>query len=218
MPISERQITNAIHSGICAANEKYEKWSKGCWVTDSGVEGLMTAEIAEAINKKQSKDESLELEVAFKHIRTCSTANIARGRRPTALNENNRADIVLFNCDYQPTCVIEVKRSWDYNNCWLDLQRICALVDRYSSNKQGYLDNGFLAMLIAKREGRINSPEGIFENYLKKVKEYVEYEFNNASRKISIHHKLARTLPNYYQKEYGNWQAWSLIIQISRAE
>ena len=57
MAITRGGIIEAIHEGTSGSNKKYEKWSNGMWVTDSGVEGLMVACIAEAVNKRQEQHE-----------------------------------------------------------------------------------------------------------------------------------------------------------------
>ncbi len=215
MPISERQIKNAIHSGISTANRKYEKWSKGCWVTDSGVEGLMTAEIAEAINKKQSKGESLQMELAFKYIDEFSTANNVSGSKPKALNKKNRSDIVLFDVDYRPTCVIEVKRSWVSDACRTDLQRICALIDRYSSRRKGTLERGYLAMLIVKKKMRYKTEVERIDEHIEKIKKLVKSEFSNNTRRVSFQRGDPDRLPPRYQQNDEDWQAASFLIQIS---
>ena len=40
MPITKPRIIEAIHQGSLVANQRYEAWSRGLWITDSGVEGL----------------------------------------------------------------------------------------------------------------------------------------------------------------------------------
>ena len=67
------------------------------WVTDSGVEGLIVACIAEAVNKSQEQHESLVLEMSFGGIKDSSKAKPKPGPPPAALKGANRADIVLFN-------------------------------------------------------------------------------------------------------------------------
>ena len=58
MAITKRQIVDAINEGIVAANRKYEGWTNGYWVTDSGVESLMVNCIAESLHKHQEPKES----------------------------------------------------------------------------------------------------------------------------------------------------------------
>ena len=215
MAINERQTKNAIHEGICKANKKYEKWSKGLWVIDSGVEGLMVAEIAEKINNRQSKRESLQMELAFEYIRKQSTSRPAKGPRSKALNDGNRADIVLFNKNEKPVCVIEVKRSWNYDSCWRDLHRICALVDRHSSRMGGSLECGYLALMLAKGETKSKSAKTRVKEYFNEIKEFVGYEFSRNTQCISFGIREAGRLPECYQKHHGEWQAASFIIQIS---
>ena len=53
MAITRKAIVAAMEKGIITANDKYEHWSNGSWVTDSGVESLMVTCIAETVNKCQ---------------------------------------------------------------------------------------------------------------------------------------------------------------------
>ena len=97
MAITRKAIVAAMEKGIITANDKYEHWSNGSWVTDSGVESLMVTCIAETVNKCQGPHESLGLEVSFGAIKDLSTARPRRGRQPRTVKTRNRADIVLFN-------------------------------------------------------------------------------------------------------------------------
>lgn len=103
-------ILKAIHKGARIANEKYEDWSNGNWITDNGVEGWLVGCIAEAIHERQKTHESLLLEVSFRNIKKWSEARLRRGRRRLLSKGRKRADIVLLNRNEQPICVIEIKR------------------------------------------------------------------------------------------------------------
>ena len=121
MAITRKQIIEAIEEGTIAANRKYEGWTNESWVTDSGVESLIVTCIAESVNRRQEPHESLGLEVSFRDIRELSEANAGPGRRPSTMKDTNRADVSLFNAALRPTCVIEVKRSWNAEMCGRDL-------------------------------------------------------------------------------------------------
>ena len=89
-------VVNALLKGVTRANAKYERWSNGWWLTDSGVEGLLVASISEELSKILAKGESLLIELAFEHIQEWSEAARPRGRPPRVLTGKRRADIVLL--------------------------------------------------------------------------------------------------------------------------
>ena len=111
--LTREKIIEAMHDGSLTASEKYEKWSRGWTVFDSGVEGILVAGIAEALHDSQRNSGSLLLEVHFKDIQEWSGASRPPGRPRSTLRGANRMDIVLFNDQECPICAIEVKRAWD---------------------------------------------------------------------------------------------------------
>ena len=72
----------------------------------------MVATIAEKLDSVLTVDESLAMELPFSYIQECSAAKRRPGRPPKTLRGKNRADIVLFDGQDYPVCVIEVKRLW----------------------------------------------------------------------------------------------------------
>ena len=105
MAITRLQIIEAIHEGAKIGNERYEAWSGGAWITDSGIEGMMVACIAETIHnahhapqkKDQPQEGWLAMEVPFSEIKQLSQAKARRGRNPGIVKDSHRADLVLFN-------------------------------------------------------------------------------------------------------------------------
>ena len=87
MTITREQVIEAVLEGTAAANQSYEQWSNGWWVTDSGVEGLMASCIAEAVHERQTHPESLIMEMAFRDIAAWSGAAPRRGPRPAAVSD-----------------------------------------------------------------------------------------------------------------------------------
>ena len=195
--------------------KKYEKWSNGSWVTDSGVEGLLVACIAEAVNERQERHESLEIEVSFRAIREMSGARLQRGRRPATLRGTNRADIVLFNRSERPTCVIEVKRSWNADQCWKDLERIRDLVRTCAHVEGGSLRRGFLAMMIAKKATKTKSANDGIEEQMHKIRELVDTKFKKRGQNIEYHPGKTRPLGKGFRELYGDWGAASFCVDIS---
>ena len=146
-----KTIREAIFAGTKSANVKYEELSNGWWLTDSGVESLLVSAIAESLGSKQSDGESLVMELPFRNIVDWSGTSRRRGRPRATLRGINRADIVLFNRDRKPVCVIEVKRLWDRARCFGDLARIRDLVLQCNRQHDGSLRRGFLALMLAKK-------------------------------------------------------------------
>ena len=175
----------------------------------------MVACIAEAVNKGQEPHESLGMEVSFRNIRKMSRARLRRGRQPATVKDTNRADIVLFNGFVRPTCVIEVKRSWNADQCWMDLERIRDLVRACAYVKGGSLRRGFLAMMIVKKATKTKSPDDRIEEYMGKIKERVDTEFKSKGQNVKYHPGKARPPGNRFRELYGDWRAASFCIEIS---
>ena len=137
---------------MTTANSKFEKWSKGSWVSDYGVEGFMVAHVAAALREEQDQRESLLLEASFKEIRKYSGTRRPRGRPQEVLNDRNRADITLFDQRDRTVHVIEVKRSWDYDKkgCFRDIERLLALLKVCAGQGSGSMKYGFLALPIVE--------------------------------------------------------------------
>ncbi len=73
MAITIGQIIKAIHDGTRIANERFEAWTGGAWITDYGVEQMMVTCIAETIHNRhhaphQPQREWLMMEVLFWQI------------------------------------------------------------------------------------------------------------------------------------------------------
>ncbi len=146
--LTEKQIVSAIFEGTRNANKKYEKWTGGWSLLDSGVESLMVCEIGGALNRLQKGKERLLLEAQFDWIKDWTGAQ-TRGRIPGAIRGSKRTDIALFNSKDQPVCVIEVKRKWNKKTCMEDLDRIWESISRFGFKKKGALRRGFLAVLVS---------------------------------------------------------------------
>ena len=215
MAIIRGAIIEAIHEGTTTANRKYEKWTNGSWVTDSGVEGLMVSCIAEAVSRRQGQYESLAMEVPFGDIREMSEARVKRGPRPATLKGRNRADMVLFNRVDRPICVVEVKRTWNAGRCWKDLERIRDLVLACAHGKGGSLRRGFLAMIIAKKRTTTKSADDRIEEYIRGIKGLVDVQFENGGLNVRYLQGDARALGKRFRQLYGDWSAASFCVEIS---
>lgn len=215
MAITRKQIIEAIEKGILAANRKYEGWTNGYWVTDSGVESLMVTCIAESLGKKKGRQKSLALEVSFRDIRELSKANPGPGRRPSTMSDTNRADIVIFNAAQRPTCVIEAKRSWNAEMCYRDLRRIRDLVRKFAHGHGGSVRRGFLAMIIVGRATKTKSAEERIDEQMEKIEGLVNSKFDKKGQKVTYHRGDAKPPGKRFQDLYSDWRAASFCIEIS---
>lgn len=202
MSITIAQIHRSIHEGARVANEKYEKWSNGWWISDSGVEGLLVCEIAERLHKHQSQSESLLLEVPFQNIQEWSGAPRPRGRPRAALKGSNRVDIVLLNSQEKPKYIIEVKRLWNNNAGLRDLDRICGLVQACAA---GSLKRGFLAVFLAREVRVSHDMRWAIDRIKSSVEQHIE------ERVVGITEgKISEA-----ESENRKWQSSSLSIEVS---
>ena len=215
MAITRKQTIKAIEEGIIAANRKYEGWTNGSWVTDSGVESLIVTCIAESVNRRQKPHESLGLEVSFRDIRELSEANAGPGRRPSTMKDTNRADVSLFNAALRPTCVIEVKRSWNAKMCGQDLRRVRDLVRKCAHGHGGSLRRGFLAMVIARQATRTKSAEERIHEQMEKIEGLVNSTFAKMGQEVTYHRGEASPPGKRFRDLYGDWRAASFCIEIS---
>ena len=151
MTIAKDAVIKAVLSGMTTANSKFERWSKGSWVGDYGVEGFMVAHIAAALRKEQDECERLLLEATFKEIiqKALNTPH-PPGSPRKALKDRDRADITLFDQDDRTVHVIEVKRKWEKPKCLRDIKRLLALLDACAKQRSGSLKYGFLALPIVE--------------------------------------------------------------------
>ena len=192
MAMTIGDVRDAIHTGIRKSSKTYSDWSLGWTLTDSGVEGLVVAEIAAAVHRRQSKGESLLLEVPYEICLKWSGAR-PKGRRVDTFKGKKRADIVLFNGRGRTKYVIEVKRRL-YNKKSLllaDLTKLRDVIDKCALQEGGTLKRGFLAVF---HQGKTDS-----------VKQWTKDFF--ADDRIN-----ARLTENTWRKSGGNYS--SICIEV----
>lgn len=210
MAITRAKIVEAIHLGTKAANKKYESWSKGWWVTDAGVEGLLAACIAETINKRQGANEHLMMETQFGYIAEKAGASL-----PDAVGGASRVDIVLLNRNEAPICVIEVKRKWNKESCLNDLNRIDALIGELSYRNNGSLRRGFLTLMIDKKATRNMTANDRIKGQKESIREIISESFETHYQN-KIRYILGKSIPlrETYRQFYGDWAFAPLCIEI----
>ena len=210
-------IREAIFAGIEAANVKYENLSDGWWLTDSGVESLLVSAIGESLGSKQSDGESLVMELPFRTIVDWSGTSRRRGRPPTTLRGINRADIVLFNSDRKPVCVVEVKRLWDRARYFADLARIRDLVLQCNRQHNGSLRRGFLTLMLAKKETANETAKQRIGTQAEQIEDLIGAGFNSKGLTLWCFTGPVRDYPEEYRTLYdeGDWAHAGFCVELS---
>ncbi len=210
-------IKEAILDGIHTANVRYEGWSRGWWVTDSGVEGHVVSTIAEKLNQQITGQGSLVMELPFGVIREESGAARRPGRPRINLNSKNRADIVLRDLNDRPFCVIEVKRFWNEEKCFKDLKRIRDLILQCNRKKGGTLNRGFLAFMLAAWETDDESAEQSLTIAERYIKQRVRTQFEREGLRLKCHTGPIRRYPKKYRKLHDEvkWVHASFCVELA---
>ncbi len=214
---SSKAMRSAIFAGIRAANVEYEKWSNGWWVTDSGVEGLMVSFIAKRLSSRQNDRESLVMELAFRYILEWAGAMRPRGRPKRALRGKNLADIVLLDRDERPACVVEVKRMWDRNQCFGDLEKIRDLVLQCNRQHDGSLRRGFLALMLAKKATANETAKQRIGQQAAQIEDLIEAGFDHKGLTLRCFAGPVRHYPKEYRILYDEceWAHAGFCVELS---
>ena len=210
-------IRQAIFAGIRAANVKYEKWSNGWWLTDSGAEGLMVSSIAERLSFRQSSHESLVMAVPFNEIGDWSCAHRPRGRPSKTASASRCTDIVLLNRDRKPVCAIEVERTWSRDRCFADLTKIRDLVVHCHWRNNGSLRRGFLAVMLARKATAHKAAKLRVEEQAARIEDAIRTGFDSEGLAIRCHAGLARDYPKKYRDAHRecDWAHAGFCVEIS---
>ena len=208
---------DAILDGIQRANIEYEKWSRGWWIGDSGVEGHVVSVVARKLYRQIAGGHSLLMEVPFSDIREWAEAAPRRGRRRRALNGRNRADIVVVDGNDRPIAVIEIKRRWSRRGCFRDLTRLRDLIIEYGPHRQGSLKKGYLAFMVQQQETRHETAIERLNQRVEAISDTVLEEFNARGLELDCFCSNAREYPRRYQTRHdqGNWAHSAVCIRLS---
>lgn len=202
-----RAIRNAILDGVQVANRRYENWSRGGWLSDSGVEGHVVSTIGEKLHGLIAGEGSIEMEMPFGAIRKWSNARRARGRPRISQNARNRTDIVVLTRERRPICVIEVKRGWDEEKCLWDLVRIRDLILRCGRQNAGTLRAGFLAFLLEGWQEEGMTAEQCLEGEEREIRRVFRDEFDSEGLRMECRRSAIRRWPQNFRRLHDetNW-------------
>ncbi len=113
-------IIKAVQEGSRDANKKYERWTRGWWLHDSGVEGLLVAGIAEGwganeIGRLVNSDATTEAQAVIARVAFASLGECQSGVDCDALRGSSEGrEIAVMRYQAQARCL----------DCGGDLHRI----------------------------------------------------------------------------------------------
>ena len=205
--VDRRAIRDAILNGVQVANRRYENWSRGAWLSDSGVEGHVVSTIGEKLHELIAGKGSIEMEMPFGSIRDWSNARRPRGRPRISQNRRNRADIVVLTKEWRPVCVIEVKRGWEVKKCLWDLVRIRDLILRCGRKNDGTLTGGFLAFLLEGWQEEGMTAEQSLKREERKIRRILRDEFDSEGLRMECRRSAIRSWPKKFRRLHDetNW-------------
>lgn len=206
--VSRRAVGRANLAGVQDANKRYEKWSMGGWLSDSGIEGHVVSTVGEKLHGVLAARESLQMEVPYRDIRELCEADPPRGRPRTNVNARNRADIVIFNAEWSPVCVIEVKRLWWKERCLSDLVSIRNLILRYGRQRNGSLNMGFLTFLLEGWEEDDVTAEQCLKRREREIRTVLREEFDPEGLNLECRRSAIRRWLKKYRELYEDEPNW----------
>ena len=145
--IGREAIGTAIMEGVQTANRRYEAWSRGGWLTDSGAEGPAVAAVGEKLHGALAGEGAIDMQMPFAAILDRSAAPPGMGRPRFIESPHDRVDIVILDRKRRPVCAVEINRFWRDEECLADLERIRDLIVE-SGHRNGSLSAGFVAFLL----------------------------------------------------------------------
>ena len=145
--IDREAIGKAVMEGMQAANRRYEAWSRGGWLTDTGAEAPVLSAVGEKLHQAIAGEGSIEMQMPFRAILDWSAVRRRNGRPRFIESPHDRADIVILDRNWHPVCAVEVNRFWRDEECLADLESIRDLIVE-SGDRNGSLAAGFLAFLL----------------------------------------------------------------------
>jgi hypothetical protein len=140
--LTHTEFTAAVMRGAQKANSLAVAWSGGdITAQDQGAEYLLTVEIARELWRAQvKKDRSGYVRLEMRPGDVLKDGPSKRGKLERALRHGGRIDVVLFDPNYKPIGLVEVKlKSSDAAGLSKDAARISAMMRRMSKLRYGAL-------------------------------------------------------------------------------
>ena len=206
------EVHDAIHAGVENASNKYLKWSRGRkTLYDSGVEGLIVAEIASQLYKRAQRlghDDSIRWEVPYTKVQKGSGAK-PKGRKVETFKRNKRADLVVFNSSWKPKYVLEVKRRFYGRKDLIakDVERLADVANKCGKLEGGTLKRGFLAAYDQQRVHRSRSRRQMVEQFEERVWNSVDPKLRHQIKSC-----IAKPLPIRHSPPRSI--SFSLVVEV----
>lgn len=215
--IDRQAIGEAIMEGVQAANRRYEAWSRGGWLTDSGAEGPTVEAVGEKLHGALAGDGSIEMQMPSGAVLDWSAAR-RRKRRPRHIEApHNRVDIVILDRNWRPVCAVEVNRFWQQEECLEDLERVRDLIVE-SSRRDGSLTVGFVAFLLDGWEEEDCTARECLEFRRNWIEEVVGEKFDPDGLKMELLLGPGRQYPKKYRvlRQERDWVHAAFCIALWR--
>ena len=197
--IGREDIGKAVMEGVQAANRRYEAWSRGGWLTDSGAEGPVAAAVGEKLHGVLGGEGSIEMQMPIGAILDWSAIG-RRKRRPRFIMEpHNRVDIVILDGEWRPVCAVETQRYWQDEECLEDLGRVRDLILDNDSG-DGSLTAGFVTFLLDGWEEEDETADECLEFRREVIEEAVRESFDAEGLSMECRLGPGRRYPKKYRE------------------
>lgn len=215
--IGREAIRMAVMEGVQAANTRYETWSRGGWLTDSGAEGPVAAAVGETLHGAIAGKGSIEMQMPIRAILDWSAIGRRKGRPRFIMEPDNRVDIVILNREWRPVCVVETQRYWQDEECLEDLGTVRDLI-LDDDSRNGSLTAGFVAFLLDGWEEEDCTARECLEFRREFVEETLRERFDPDGLNTEFRLGPERRYPKKYRalRRERDWVHAAFCIGLSR--
>ena len=148
--LTHSEFSKAVMRGVQRANQHAVNWSGGdVCAQDQGAEYLLTVEVGRELQKAQNRGGAkgyVLLEAKARELLRNGPSK--RGRAASAIRAGGRIDVTVFDGQYRPIGLVEVKRlSADGGGLAKDAARVAAILRRMGKRANGTVRHAALATL-----------------------------------------------------------------------
>ena len=148
--IGAKTAADTVVRAIRKANRDYQDWSDGWWLSDSGGEALMLAQVARDLAKIHNGKTVVEMPVGWLGDGV-PVGQRRRGPVPADLRKGGRCDIGLLDSQAETVHgIIELKRAQARSGWRSDLLRLGRAMDTFPKNmRHGHLRFAILGGFVS---------------------------------------------------------------------
>lgn len=229
MTLCNSDMRRAILKGIEKANRDHLKWTRNCWVSDYGAEGLIQARIAESIFS-MDPELGVWLEANLSEIAHRQSAGKMGAKKMSGQARPDISTYLLSRGTHSPEWeiqhIVEVKRRWEKAKVASDVVRCATFAKILGNDKKTGLKAAFFAIFLTTGPNRHGATTIFFdpdaEDHLKRaVSSMISDEENNLLQAVKIKADLGdvhkfRQHPNLaHEGNYHGWRWRSAVIQFT---